>query len=197
MSAHHSETTSATLMIRLQAGESGSWERLTRLYGPLVRYWCRRWGVAQGELDDVLQEIWIGLGPRLAGYRPGGDRSFRAWIRGVTRHKTQDWHRRQAKQVTDAAGGTGMVQFLQQVQDDEEPEDSDELAQRQALYRRALSEIRGDFENRTWLIFLAIAVEGRSVAEVATEFSLTTAGVRKIKSRVFRRFRLELGDLID
>ncbi len=193
------DATSATLLARLQSGETGSWERLTRLYGPLVRYWCKRWGVPDPEIDDVVQEIWVGLGPTLAGYRLDG-RSFRAWMRGVTRHKAQDWHRLKAKRLSDAAGGTAMVQLLQQIQsdqDDEASEDSDELAQKQDLYSRALWEIQGEFEHRTWLIFLAVAVDGRPVAEVATEFGATPAGVRKVKSRVFHRLRQELGELID
>jgi len=199
MSGRQFDATSATLLIRLRAGEMGSWERLTRLYGPLVRYWCKRWGVPDAEIDDVTQEIWVGLGPTLAGYRPGADRSFRAWIRGVARHKTQDWHRRQAKQLSDAAGGTNMIQLLQQVQsdqDDEAPEDAEETAQKQALYSRALGEIRGEFGNRSWEIFVAVAVHGRPVAEIAIEFGLTAAGVRKVKSRVLHRLRQELGELI-
>ena len=199
MSAHQFDATSTTLLFRLRSGEVGSWERLTRLYGPLVRYWCKRWGIPDAELDDVTQEIWVGLGPTLEGYRPGGNRSFRAWVRGVTHHKTQDWHRRQSKQLSDAAGGTAMIQFLQQVEsspDDEATEDAEELVQKQALYGRALGEIRGEFENRSWEIFVAVAVDGRPVAEIATEFGLTSASVRKVKSRVLHRLRQELGELI-
>jgi RNA polymerase sigma-70 factor, ECF subfamily len=200
MSAQHSETTSATLLARIQSGETEAWRRLTRVYGPLVQYWCKRWGVADADIDDLVQEVWVALGPTLHGFHGVPQRSFRAWIRGVTRHKVQDWRRRQAKQLTDAAGGTVMVQFLQQIesdQDDDLADDSQEAAQKQALYTRALAEIRDEFENRTWLMFLAVAVDGKSVAEVAAEFGLTAAGVRKVKSRVFHRLRQELGELID
>ena len=200
MSAHQFGSTSATLLARLRSGEAGSWERLTRLYEPLVRFWCRRWGVPEADVEDVVQEIWVGLGPTIPGYRTGAERSFRAWVRGVARHKAQDWHRRRAREVADAVGGTVMVQVLRQVEsdrDDEPSEDSEEAAQKRALHGRALSEIRGEFEARTWRIFLAVAVEGRPVAEVAAEFDLSPAGVRKVKSRVFHRLREELGELID
>ena len=200
MSARQFDSTSATLLARIQSGESQSWDRLTRLYGPLVRHWCKCWGIPDADLDDLVQETWAALGPNLTSYRSGPDRSFRAWLRGVTHHKTQDWHRRRARQVTDASGGTVMVQFLNQIQSDEDADgldDPEDQTQKQALYGRALAEIRAEFENRTWLIFLAVSIDGKPVAEVANEYGLSPAGVRKIKSRVLHRLRQELGELID
>lgn len=200
MPGHQFESTSTTLLARLRSGQVGSWERLTRLYGPLVRYWCRKWGVPDADADDVVQEIWVGLGPTLAGFRDGGGRSFRGWMRGIAHHKAQDWHRRQARQPADAAGGTVMVQMLQQVEafeGDLDPPDPEEEAQSRALHARAISEIREEFEVRTWQIFLAVAVEGKPVPDVAAEFAISPAGVRKVKSRVFHRLRQELGELME
>ena len=93
-----------------------------------------------------------------------------------------------------------MVQFLNQIQSDEDADgldDPEDQTQKQALYGRALAEIRAEFENRTWLIFLAVSIDGKPVAEVANEYGLSPAGVRKIKSRVLHRLRQELGELID
>jgi RNA polymerase sigma-70 factor (ECF subfamily) len=163
----------------------------------LVRYWCLRWGVPASDLDDLVQDVWVGLYPTLPSYQAGLDRSFRAWLRGITRHKTQDWHRKRARQPAEAIGGTAMVELLRQIESDidlEEAEDSGEQAERKALYHRALMELRDEFENHTWRAFLATALEGRSPADVGTELGVTAAAVRKAKSRVLGRLRLELGE---
>ncbi len=197
MPSYPADETSWTLLARIRSGERQAWERLTRLYGPLVRYWCTRWGVPEADLDDLSQEVWLGLGPTLAGYRAGPDRSFRGWLRGVTRHKTQDWFRRHVRLPAEAKGGTTMVEVLKKVESDVDidVDDSEERAEYQALYRRALLELRGEFEQRTWQAFLATALEGKNATEVAKDLGLTPAAVRKAKSRVLGRLRAELGEL--
>jgi RNA polymerase sigma-70 factor (ECF subfamily) len=64
------------------------------------------------------------------------------------------------------------------------------------LYRRALELVRAEFEPRTWELFWLTAVEGRPPVDVAAERGLTPAAVRQAKSRVLRRLREEVGDLI-
>ena len=62
---------------------------------------------------------------------------------------------------------------------------------------RALESIRGEFEERTWLAFWETAVVGRPAGDVASDLSMSPGAVRVAKSRVLRRCREELGDLID
>jgi RNA polymerase sigma-70 factor (ECF subfamily) len=70
-------------------------------------------------------------------------------------------------------------------------------AELQALYRRALSVLQSEFETRTWQAFWRAAVDGQSPAEIAADLNMTPAAVRKAKSRVLRRLREEIGDLLD
>jgi RNA polymerase sigma-70 factor (ECF subfamily) len=90
-----------------------------------------------------------------------------------------------------------MVEVLKKVESDVDidVDDSEERAEYQALYRRALLELRGEFEQRTWQAFLATALEGKNATEVAKDLGLTPAAVRKAKSRVLGRLRAELGEL--
>ena len=57
--------------------------------------------------------------------------------------------------------------------------------------------MRGEFEDRTWQMFWLTAVEDREPADVAAGFGVTPVAVRKAKSRVLRRLREEIGDLLD
>jgi len=189
------DPTSQSLLIRLAASEPDAWDRLVKLYSPLVAYWCRQWGVRGDALEDLTQEVFAALANGLESYgrnRPGA--SFRAWIRGITRHKLQDHFRRRGMQ---AEGGTTAMARLREVPEAQaEPELSEPDDQVTALYGRALELVRNQFEERTWNAFWKVAMENRTPAEVATEMGITPSTVRQAKARILRRLKEELGELI-
>ena len=191
--------TSTTLLERLRAREQDAWERLLGLYAPLVAYWCKQWGVRGPDTDDVIQEVFQAVAAGLDNFRHerAGD-TFRGWLRSITRHKVLDHLRRQRRQPA-AQGGTDAQRRLQQIAELETsaPDDSgdpeDEMTR---LYHRSLELVRGEFEERTWQAFWRAAVESQAPAEIATDVGISAAAVRKAKSRVLRRLREEIGDLI-
>lgn len=200
MDAAKSDSTSMTLLGKIQVGDGAAWNRFTMLYGPMVRYWCKRWGVAAEDFDDVSQEVWMALGPNLSGFRPAPGQSFRAWLRGVTHHKSQDWHKRRSRQVAEARGGLDAAGELEQIKDrvdDFETVLPEEIAENHSLYRRALLLIQGEFEAKTWSAFVAATLETKTAAEVGAAHGMSAAAVRMARSRVIRRLREQLGDLLD
>ena len=62
--------------------------------------------------------------------------------------------------------------------------------------QRALRLLQNEFEARTWQSFWRAAVDGLSTAEVAAEMGMTVSAVRMARSRILRRLREELGDLV-
>jgi len=181
------------------AREPDAWRRLIALYSPLVRLWCRQSGVPESEIPDVSQEVFAAVASSLETFR--SDRlgtTFRAWMRGIARHKLLQRARRRYEP---AVGGTDLLLRLQQVP---APADQAELglelsegpADVAGLYRRALSQVRQEFEDRTWTAFWRVTVEERMPAEVAAELGITANAVRQSKSRVLRRLKEEMGELI-
>ena len=159
-------------------------------------YWCGRWGVGPDDAEDVAQEVFRGAAAALEGFRrdrPGD--TFRGWLRGITRHKVL-LHFRAGRDQTAAAGGSEALLQLHQVADLEGAEEGP-AEQVSALYRRALDLVRGEFEPRTWDAFWRTAVDGRPPAELAAELGMTPAAIRQAKSRVLRRLKREVGDLLD
>jgi RNA polymerase sigma-70 factor (ECF subfamily) len=57
--------------------------------------------------------------------------------------------------------------------------------------------VRGEIEPRTWEAFWRTAVDGRPPAHLAAELGMTAAAIRQAKSRVLRRLKREVGDLLD
>ena len=64
------------------------------------------------------------------------------------------------------------------------------------LYRQALDYVRGEFTERLWQAFWLTAIEERLPADVAAELGMTPAAIRQAKSRVLRRLKEELGDIL-
>lgn len=197
------DDTSRSLLIRARSNDQEAWRRLVDLYSPLVAHWCQQWGVSTADMPDLVQEVFSAVAPGLATFRherPGG--TFRGWLRAIAQNKVRDHFRRGC---CGAEGGTEALIRLQEVPvegdlpdatDGDGGADTDSPAEVAALYRRALEQVRCQFEERTWLAFWKVAVEDRSPAEVADELGLTQNGVRQAKSRVLRRLKEELGELI-
>jgi RNA polymerase sigma-70 factor (ECF subfamily) len=189
------QTTSVSLLARVQQRAPNAWEQLVALYRPLVCSWCHHAGVAQADVEDVAQEVFLGVFGGLDTFERQRQGSFRRWLRGIARHKTLDYHRRRHPQLA-AAGGSTAQELLHHLPDPETGS-SDDVAEVGELHRRALNLIRSSFEEKTFLAFWQTAVEGRDTAAVAAALGMTPTAVRIAKSRVLMRLRQEAGELID
>jgi RNA polymerase sigma-70 factor (ECF subfamily) len=182
------------LLVRVRADDQDAWRRLVDLYSPLVAHWCRQWGAPPDDVPDIVQDVFTAVARGLKTYRlDQPDATFRGWLRGIVRHKLTDQFRRNAGR---AEGGSTALLRLQGVADDAEPDLSEGHAEVADLYRRALEQVRAQFEERTWQAFWRVAMENQSPEHVAAELGITANGVRQAKSRVLRRLKEELGELI-
>ncbi len=193
--------TSLTLLGRLRGDDPDAWSRLVYLYGPLVRSWAARRGVVGADAEDVSQEVFRAVAGGLPGFRR--DRAadtFRGWLRGITRHALLDHYRRTGRQPR-AGGGTDFRERMDAVPAPDSATDPELVADSPddstALYRRGLELVKGEFEGRTWRMFWQHVVDGRAPADVAADMGVSAAAVRQAKSRVLRRLREELGDVLE
>lgn len=189
---------SSTLLERVKARRPEAWQRLVDLFGPVVYRWCRQSGVGREDAADVVQEVFSSVAANVGDFRrdsPGD--SFTAWLATITRNKIRD-HFRRRQGRPEAQGGTdAQQQFLQVPELSELSQQSGGTWAGGALSRRALDLVRAEFENRTWEAFWRTAVQRQCPADVAQDLGVTVNAVYKAKSRVLRRLRRELGDLLE
>ena len=76
------------------------------------------------------------------------------------------------------------------------PEPENEAPAVSQLYRRALEYVRSEFTERLWQAFWLTAIEERLPADLAAQLGMTPAAIRQAKSRVLRRLKQELGELL-
>jgi RNA polymerase sigma-70 factor (ECF subfamily) len=197
--AHPSTATSRSLLERVKADEAAAWERLVALHAPLVFHWCRHSELQEEDIADVLQEVFQAVVAHVGSFRKEkeGD-SFRGWLRRITQNKISDHFRRLRREPRGMGGSEAQLRFAQLPEPGagEEGSDATERAERGLLFR-GLDLIRPEFEERTWQAFWRTAVEGQSAKDVALALSMSAGAVRVAKSRVLRRLREELGDVLD
>ncbi len=193
---------SSTLLERVRARRPEAWQRLVDLYGPVVYRWCRQSGVGRDDAADVVQEVFTSVATHVADFRreaPGD--SFAAWLGTITRNKVRDWFRRRRGRP-EAQGGTDAYEHLLQISECSEPciskttSTGGRLDADGGLSHRGLELIRAEFENRTWEAFWRAAIQRQYPADVADDLGISVNAVYKAKSRVLRRLRQELGDLL-
>jgi RNA polymerase sigma-70 factor (ECF subfamily) len=164
------------------------------LYQPLVRFWCRRGGLNGDDSEDVAQEVFAAAAANLDRFhrdQPGD--TFRGWLRTIARNQLF-LHFRRNRGRPQAAGGSDAWCQLQNMPDPAlDEEESTELDQ---LYRRALELVRAGFEEKTWQAFWLTAIEDRSPSALADQLEMSPAAIRQAKSRVLRRLKQEMGELL-
>ncbi len=183
-------STSVTLLVRVQELEPQAWERFLHLYGPLVYGWCLQARLNPTDAADVMQEVFTAIFSGIREFRldqPGS--TLRGWLRVICRHKLADFFRRQA--TTPQAVGSA-IELAAQAEAEDDP--ASQHAEQNGLISRAAALVRGEFEQRTWQAFWLVTVDHRPVADVAAELGMTAGAVRQAKYMVLRRLRAELSN---
>jgi RNA polymerase sigma-70 factor (ECF subfamily) len=187
------DSTSATLLGRVTLGPSdkAAWERFVGVYGPKIRSWCLRWGLQEADCEDVTQDVLLRLAQKLSTFTYDPSRSFRGWLRTLTRNALADFAA-DRKRLGRGSGDHQVLDLLESVpaRDDllhrlEEQFDSEILAE-------ACSRARIRVEPQTWEAFRLLAHEGLSGDDAAARLGMSVATVFKAKSRVMEFIREEV-----
>ena len=183
----------------LKRGDAAAWQKVLRLYGPLVYGWCLQKTRHAKDAEDVTQEVFLVACKKIETFqgRTTGD-GFRAWLSHITanvclrywQHRNRQPQTAGSSNTQEGAGPTGLAR-KHSVIGRSPPE------QRQSVLHRASELIRGEFEVRTWQAFWRVVAEGESAADVARDLKMTPNAVYVARCRILRRLREECGDLVE
>ena len=186
--------TSITLLTRLRQvpADQAAWAQFTQRYGRKIYAWCRQWGLQEADAEDVTQTVLLKLAEKMQTFQYDRERSFRAWLKTVTRHAWSDyWSGRKAV----AAGGSQAVELLHTVEAREDlVRRLDEEFDRELL-EEAAAQVRQRVTPRTWQAFEMTAVQGRSGAEAAAALGMKVATVFVARSKVQKMLQEEVRKL--
>jgi RNA polymerase sigma-70 factor (ECF subfamily) len=188
----------STLLQQVRDQDPDAWQRLVQLYGPLVYQWCRSQGLQASDAADVMQDVFQSVATNIEqfrGKRRGG--SFRAWLWTIARNKLRDYYRRAKREIQGLGGTSAMLQIS--AVPDHEPESGSDRPSDETTHspqHQAVRLIRDEFEEQTWQAFAQVAIESRSIADVAADLGITPNAVRIAKCRVLKRLREAFGDVL-
>lgn len=188
--------TSPSLLARLggDRADPAAWAEFVRRYGPQVLGWCRRWNLQEADAEDVCQDVLLRVARQMRTFAYDPARSFRGWLKTVTRGAWADWLDAGARPGR-GTGDTAVRDALASVAA------RDDLIQRiEAEFDRELldvaaARVRLRVDPATWEAFRLTAVDGLSGADAAARTGLKVATVFVAKSRVQRMLADEVAAL--
>jgi RNA polymerase sigma factor (sigma-70 family) len=191
MTDKNNDQTSITLLGRLALFplDQAAWAEFVRRYGPSVLGWCRCWGAQEADAQDVTQVVLAKLAVQMRQFAYDPSRSFRSWLRQVSRNAWRD--SLDARRRDAATGEEGTYEVLLGV------EARADLVRRLEeqfdleLLEEACRRVRARVQPRTWGAYELTAIEGLSGAEAAARLAMSIAAVFTAKASVLRMLREE------
>jgi RNA polymerase sigma-70 factor (ECF subfamily) len=195
MDSSYSSGTSATLLGRLRQdpADQAAWSAFVERYGRQVYGWCRG-KLQDADAEDVTQMVLTRLAERMRTFAYDPSKSFRGWLRTLTRHAWSDFV--EARQRGGRASGDETADECLQTL----PARDDLVARLEEQFDRevleeATARVRLRVDPASWDAFHLMAVEGLSGAEAAQRLDKPVAGVFKAKTRVQAMLRDEIARL--
>jgi RNA polymerase sigma factor (sigma-70 family) len=183
--------TSASLLDQVQGGQAVAWDRLVKLYSPLLHNWLSAAGLQAADRDDLAQRVLEILVRQLREFdhngRPG---AFRAWLRAIIVNLLREHSRGRPSPAADSV--------LNQLADENAGLSRLWDAQHDRHVLHGIMElVRPEFTPATWQAFRRTALDGIPAREAATELGLSVNAVLIAKSRVLARLRQKAQGLLE
>lgn len=191
--------TSISLLDRARGdAQSDSWERLAKIYSPLLRRWIGRFEVQTSDADDLVQEVLLAIAHELPEFEHSGRTgAFRSWIRTILTHRLQNyWRSRKYRPAV--KGGASILEQLHELEDVNSGASRmwDAEHDRHVL-SKLLTLLRPRFQENTWQAFESQMLDGQPADVVAESLGMPIHSVYVAKSRVLNAMRTEAVGLVD
>jgi RNA polymerase sigma-70 factor (ECF subfamily) len=181
------DDTPKTLLARLRSpADDGAWRRFVDLFGPLVLHWAGSMGLRRHDAEEAVQDVFALLVRELPRFEYDPARSFRAWLKTVTRRAAL-----RRKRTLRA-----LSPIPEECPEETDPDGVEEREYRSWLLHRLWVILASDFDEVTRTVFRRYAIDGEEPAELARELGLSRNAVYLIRHRVLARLRSELKDLL-
>jgi RNA polymerase sigma-70 factor (ECF subfamily) len=193
-------STSPTLLSEVSDWQDHpAWVTFRERYDPLLRRWCRGYGLDNDSVDEVCQRIWIELADRMRTFHYDPSRTFRGWLRRVCDSRVIDFLRqRHADGLLSLDDRDDLAHAgLHWASIDPSERNYGEVGADQfRLFlldeaEKVQAAVRKKVNPRTWDAFWLVAVCEWTVERTAKTLGMTRAAVYAARERVARALRDE------
>ena len=184
--------TSTTLLGRLrhEPADQAAWKEFVERYSPKICGWCRHWRLQPADADDVTQNVLSRLATKMRTFVYDPSRSFRSWLKTLTRHALSDFLKDRTRQVAIAGQQTAALLQSAEARDDLLMRLNEEFDRE--LLEEAMARIQLRVTKNRWEAFRLTALEGQAGAEVAAKLGMKVATVFTVKSKVNKMLQEEI-----
>lgn len=184
--------TSLSLLERLHDHrDADAWQKLVKLYTPLMHAWLRPTALQPADRDDLTQRVLTIISRKVNDFQHSGRAgAFRAWLRGITINVLHDFWRSRKTETTASS-------VLDQLADP-----ASEFSRQWSreynhhLVRGLLQLVQAEFAPASMQAFRRLVLDEVPAAAVAKELGMSVNAVLIAKSRVLARLRREGQGLI-
>jgi RNA polymerase sigma factor (sigma-70 family) len=190
-------TTNASLLARLgnETVDQKDWAEFIDRYGPSVYRWCRGRKLQQADAEEVTQQVLAKLVLKMRSFRYDESRSFRAYVRTLSRYALSDFLDSRNRPGALGSGGDAVFDLLNSEVAREELQERLAEAFDLELFEMAKARVRARVEPKTWEAFRLTAIEGLSGLEAAGRAGMSLTAAFKAKSKVQKMIREEVDRL--
>jgi RNA polymerase sigma-70 factor (ECF subfamily) len=191
-----SSATSPTLLGRLrqQPTNNAAWAEFVDRYGPRIEAWCRQWHLQDADAQDVSQIVLTRLAERMQSFIYDPSRSFRGWLRTLTRNAWSDFSSARQRSGP-GSGDSDTLESLYSI-----PARDDLVARLEQefdheILDEASARVRLRVEPESWEAFRLMTLERLPASEAADRIGKEVAAVFKARARVQALLREEIQKL--
>ncbi|HZU38563.1 MAG TPA: sigma-70 family RNA polymerase sigma factor [Gemmataceae bacterium] len=189
-------STRVTLLVRLQRDPTNqeAWADFVAHYGPRIYAWCVRWHMQDADAQDATQDVLLRLADKLRTFAYDPKRSFRGWLKTLTRHACSEFWEHQRRPGL-GSGDSQMANVLHTVEAREDLIQRLDEAFDRELLEQAMHRVRLRVAPQTWEAFRLTALEELSGAEAAKLIPMQVAQVYVARRRVQKLLQEEIQKL--
>ena len=161
------DTANFTLISHLtRRQDSAMWARFVAMYGKNVQQWCVSHGLSGVQARQVVDDLLLRFWRQTDRFPFESDRSFRVYLREMTRLAWTDWKNRYRPSQA-SLGALAALGLLKQVVARDDLQRRLERAFETEIYENAMRQVKPRIEPQAWEAFRLLALEHRSGLEAA------------------------------
>lgn len=186
------DTTRKTLLIRVRnRSDSLAWREFVGLYRPLLVGYARARGLQAEDAEDIAQQCLESISQHIANfdYDPGRG-GFKKWLHTLVNNRVRNLLRRRQERLAESGD------FERPQGRARSPEEMWEQLWLGEHLKYCLEQIRPQVEPKTYQAFCRVALEQQPVKAVSREIGMTAEQIYVAKSRMTKRLREMMTDLL-
>jgi RNA polymerase sigma-70 factor, ECF subfamily len=186
-------TTRASLLERMRdSRDQLAWREFYAAYVPMLLSLTRRLGLTEADAEDAVHNCIIAVYDRFRRDPEPFDRSragFRAWLRGIVRHKVQHMRRAHARQHREPGA------MAEPPSDSPDFDSAFEAEWQRSQLARGLEQVRREIDPAVYQAFELYACQNQPPERVAALLGISRNAVYISKTRVLQRLRRIITEL--